>query len=348
MGDSDWQEVNKKKLRSVFERLIPSQSPRSNVDDLAKISLSVYVSNFPSHITVRKLWNICGKAGTLANFYIAKRKNKFGQMFAFCRYLKVSNPDVLIGSLCKTWIGKLHLHANVARFGRNEASKPSQASVKAVNSVSNNDRFVSSSNKSSSYVNAAKASSDVGKRCHSTDVDDVGKDNHVLELSQAASNDFILDILGCYKDFRSIANARILCRSEGFLDIDVKYLGGLWVMFEFKSLETQNKFLKHEGILTWFFSLKPWHDDFVVEERLVWLEIEGVPLRAWENDTFNSICRKWGDVLFSNDSDTSNRLSKRLCIKSTHSQLIFATLMVSWKKITYAIRIRELCSRTPT
>nr|GEX04341.1 RNA-directed DNA polymerase, eukaryota, reverse transcriptase zinc-binding domain protein [Tanacetum cinerariifolium] len=166
--------------------------------------------------------------------------------------------------------------------------------------------FVSSSNKSSSYVNAVKASFDVGKRCHSTDVDDVGKDNHVFELSQAASNDFPLDILGCYKDFRSIANARILCRSEDFLDVDVKYLGGLWVIFEFKSLETRNKFLKHEGIITWFSSLKPWHDDFVVEEILVWLEIERVHPRAWENGTLNLGIRElcsWTPTFVGDDLD---------------------------------------------
>ncbi|PWA51880.1 hypothetical protein CTI12_AA461240 [Artemisia annua] len=348
MDDSNWQEVNRGKRRSVFQRLNPSQSQKSNMDDLAKISLSVYVSNFPSHLTVRELWNICGKVGTLVDVFIAKRKNKYGQMFAFCRYLKVPNPDVLIGSLCKIWIGKLRLYANVARFGRNEVTKPSNAGVKVVNSVSNNDRFASSNNKSSSYVNVAKASLGEGKISPNTDEDDVGKVTPALELNQADSIDFPLAILGCYKDFRSIANARILCHTEGFLEVDVKYLGGLWVMFEFKSLETRDKFLKHEGVLSWFSSLKPWHDDFVVEERLVWLEIEGVPLRAWENDTFISICRKWGDVLFSDDSDSSNRLSKRICIKSTHSQLIFATILVSLKKITYAIRIRELCSWTPT
>ena len=91
MGDSDWQVVNRKKRRSVFERLKPSQTQRSNVDDLTKISLSVYVSNFPSHLTERELWNICGKMGALADVYIAKRKNQLGQMFAFCRYIKVSN-----------------------------------------------------------------------------------------------------------------------------------------------------------------------------------------------------------------------------------------------------------------
>ena len=81
MVDSDWQEVIGWKRRSVFDRLTPSQLRNSNVDDLVKISLSVYVSNFSTHLTMRELWNICGKVGTVADVYIAKRKNKFGQMF---------------------------------------------------------------------------------------------------------------------------------------------------------------------------------------------------------------------------------------------------------------------------
>ena len=99
MGDSDWQVVTRKKRRSFFERLKPSQSHRSNVDDLAKISLSVYVSNFSSHLTERELWNICGKVGTIVDVYIAKRKNQLNQMFAFCRYIKVSNSKTLTDSL---------------------------------------------------------------------------------------------------------------------------------------------------------------------------------------------------------------------------------------------------------
>ncbi|GKA69987.1 putative RNA-directed DNA polymerase, eukaryota, reverse transcriptase zinc-binding domain protein [Tanacetum coccineum] len=171
------------------------------------------------------------------------------------------------------------VHANVARFERNVATKSSHAGVKVVNSILNKDHLHSSSNKTSSYVNAAKASLVEGKSCPITVVDEERNDSSVLELNQANLNEFPLAILGCYKDFRSIANACILCQSEGFLEVDVKYLRGLWVLFD-TSLETRNKFLKHEGILTWFSSLKPWYDDFVVEERLVWLEIEGVPMRA--------------------------------------------------------------------
>ncbi|GKD61824.1 RNA-directed DNA polymerase, eukaryota, partial [Tanacetum coccineum] len=86
MGVSDWKEVVRKKHRSVFDRL---KFPQSSVDDLAKISLTVYVSNFPSHFKIRELWNRCGKIGTLVDVYIAKHKNKLGQMFAFCRYIKI-------------------------------------------------------------------------------------------------------------------------------------------------------------------------------------------------------------------------------------------------------------------
>ncbi|GJT73059.1 RNA-directed DNA polymerase, eukaryota [Tanacetum coccineum] len=144
----------------MFERLKFPQPKMSKVDDLAKISLSIYVSNFPSHPTIRELWNICGKMGTLVDVYIAKHKNKLGKMFAFCRYIKVSNSDTLIDSLKKVWIGNLRLHASVARFDRKEVAKASHANVKVVLPVANTantDHNVSYSSKANSYANVAKA-----------------------------------------------------------------------------------------------------------------------------------------------------------------------------------------------
>jgi hypothetical protein len=279
--------------------------------------------------------------------YIANRKNRLGQMYAFCRYIKVSNSDTLIDSLSKVWIGKLRLHAKVARFERNAVQNNSRTGVKLDTPIVNSARF-QCSNKDSSYANVAKAATGEEKRGSKDVVDDSGEQESEINLQECDTNDFPLAILGCYKDFRSIANAHILCRCEGFLEVDIKYLGGLWVLFEFRTVETRNKFLKHKGISSWFSSLKPWYNEFVVTERLVWLEIEGVPLRAWNNDTFTSIGSKWGEVLFCDDSDSSNRLSKRICNKSTHFQLIFTTMMVSLKKVTYAIRVRELCSWTPS
>ncbi|GKC13192.1 hypothetical protein Tco_1009974 [Tanacetum coccineum] len=75
------------------------------MDDLAKISLTVYVSNFLSHLTIRELWNICGKKGTLMDVFIAKHKNKLGRCLPF------------VGSL---------------RFDRKAALKPSHAAKASV------------------------------------------------------------------------------------------------------------------------------------------------------------------------------------------------------------------------
>ncbi|GKC55339.1 RNA-directed DNA polymerase, eukaryota [Tanacetum coccineum] len=291
MGDSEWKEVPRKNRRSVFERLKPSHTLKSNTDDLAKISMSVYVSNFPSHLTVRELWNICGKAGTLVDVFIASRKNRLGQMYAFCRYIKVSSTDSLIDSLSKIWIGKLRLHANVARFSRNKGGSTPSTRVNVATPAVNNFR-PPPSNVATSYANIAKTSIGVGKRCTSVMVEKCGDHDSVINVQECNLTDFPLAILGCYNDFCSIANARTLCCCEGFMDVDIKYLGGLWVFFEFSNIITRDKFINHKGIVPWFSSLKPWHDDFVVEERLVWLEIEGVPLRAWHNDAFNSIGRK--------------------------------------------------------
>ncbi|GJT51945.1 RNA-directed DNA polymerase, eukaryota [Tanacetum coccineum] len=46
--------------------------------------------------------------------------------------------------------------------------------------------------------------------------------------------------------------------------------------------------------------------DFVSEERIVWMDIEGIPLRAWSRETFKKIGKKWGETLDLEDNvDTS-------------------------------------------
>nr|GEV63734.1 hypothetical protein [Tanacetum cinerariifolium] len=45
-------------------------------------------------------------------------------------------------------------------------------------------------------------------------------------------------------------------------------------------------------------------NDFVSDERIVWLDIEGVPLHAWSRETFSRIAKKWGETL--NIEDTTD------------------------------------------
>ncbi|GKE66763.1 reverse transcriptase domain, reverse transcriptase zinc-binding domain protein, partial [Tanacetum coccineum] len=282
MEDSEWREVTRKKRRSVFERL-----GNSSYRDAfyGNNTVAVYVSNFPSHLTVREIWNIC-----------------------------------------EVWIGRLRLHANIARFDRKESSRSYQADDKR-QEVAVLKPIYRDDSTPKSFVNVLK--DPIGNKKDSNS-EHVGE-NSAITLSQEDNYGEILAVVGCFKDFRSIVNSKIICRNEGFQGVETKYLGGLWVMFEFKDKNVRNKFLIHEGILSWFSMLNIWNDKFVVAERLIWLEVEGVPFGAWNNDSFKIICSRWGEVLFVDDTDSTNRFSICLCLKSTHASLIFASIVATFK-----------------
>ncbi|GJV24472.1 hypothetical protein Tco_1377167 [Tanacetum coccineum] len=77
MGDDNW------------------KSYRSKEDQTQSISQSIFLTNFPDHVTACDLW-------------------------------KVDNIDRLVMNLCTIWIGRFHFYANVARFHREH--KPSATS----------------------------------------------------------------------------------------------------------------------------------------------------------------------------------------------------------------------------
>nr|GEZ19897.1 RNA-directed DNA polymerase, eukaryota [Tanacetum cinerariifolium] len=53
--------------------------------------------------------------------------------------------------------------------------------------------------------------------------------------------------------------------------------------------------MQHVGVASWFNRLCNAQSDFVSRERIVWVDIEGVPLHAWSHDTFTKIGSKWGE-----------------------------------------------------
>nr|GFA73454.1 RNA-directed DNA polymerase, eukaryota [Tanacetum cinerariifolium] len=79
---------------------------------------------------------------------------------------------------------------------------------------------------------------------------------------------------------------------EGSSGLKISYLGGFWVLLEFNSFQSCEKFHNHEGIKSWFSTLSQWTPNFEIQDRVVWIDIKGTPLRAWSQSTFNKIARK--------------------------------------------------------
>nr|GEZ16454.1 RNA-directed DNA polymerase, eukaryota [Tanacetum cinerariifolium] len=82
--------------------------------------------------------------------------------------------------------------------------------------------------------------------------------------------------------------------------------------------------------------------DFVSDERIVWMDIEGIPLRAWSRETFKKIGKKWGETLDLEDNVDTSFGCKRLCVKTAHPVLISETFKIIVKGRVFMVRAKEL------
>nr|GEU62969.1 RNA-directed DNA polymerase, eukaryota [Tanacetum cinerariifolium] len=124
-------------------------------------------------------------------------------------------------------------------------------------------------------------------------------------------------------------------RTEGFGEIKLSYFGGMWVMIELNNVETKNDFLHHTGVKSWFHKLQDGTLDFVSDERIVWVDIEGIPLSVWSHATFSKIGKKWGELMDIEESVGSSFARKRICIKTNAAASILETFKVIFKGKTF-------------
>ncbi|GJY28000.1 RNA-directed DNA polymerase, eukaryota, nucleotide-binding alpha-beta plait domain protein, partial [Tanacetum coccineum] len=249
----------------------------SKEDQTQKISKSVFITNFPDHFTARDLWNVCLAYGNVIDVYIPIKKSKAGKKFAFVRFIGVDNLDRLIGNLCTIWIGRLRLHANTVRFQREQ-----KKNIPSSNNVLPR-KNASPGTVSNSFAAVLKS----GSVNHNT----VTESSPAIVLDDACimERDFSCSLMGKMKDINALSNLFIILANEGFENVKLFYLGGQWVLLELDSVTSKEKITNHVGVGSWFEVLKPACNSFVCEERLVWVAIEGLPVKALTRNTYAKI-----------------------------------------------------------
>ncbi|GKA29254.1 hypothetical protein Tco_0715499, partial [Tanacetum coccineum] len=138
--------------------------------------------------------------------------------------------------------------ANVARFSV-ESKKDSNLSEQRTNEMCNSkvqegNKGVKDSGVGKSYVNMVQGNVLKGDSGNSPAIvldDDCGND---VDLSR--------HVFGKVKDFNSINNLKLILAKEGFEEVNLSYMGGLWVMIELHNVESQKDLLSHPGVRSWF------------------------------------------------------------------------------------------------
>ncbi|GKB37573.1 RNA-directed DNA polymerase, eukaryota [Tanacetum coccineum] len=259
----------------------PQNSLQSKFDHTSKISKSVSITNFPDDCFSKDIWKVCKDYGTVIDVFIPNRKSKAGKRFAFVRFIRVLNFDRLIENLKTIWIGSFHLFANPVRFERPKA-----------HTIQNEKPVAPVKVPAFKQPNATYQGGPKGHVLAS-----LLQPSLVLDDSCLVDRDLANCVMGEVRQFSSINNLQVILFNEGFHIARIVFLGGLWVMIELKSSKTKLKFMEHVGVASWFRHLCNAQSDFVAKERLVWVDIEGVPLNAWSRSTFQKIGSKWGEMV---------------------------------------------------
>ncbi|GKC47359.1 RNA-directed DNA polymerase, eukaryota, nucleotide-binding alpha-beta plait domain protein, partial [Tanacetum coccineum] len=272
--------------------------------------------------------------GTVIDVFIPNKRSKAGKRFAFVRFIKVLNFDRLIDNLNTIWIGRFHLSANPARFERPYAPTVQNAKQAPPGNASGSNQpkvqFFSEP-----YVKASTPPF-------------LLKPTLVLDDSCLVNRDLVNCVMGEVLQFSSINNLQVLLYNKGFHNTRIVYLGGLWVMIELNSSKSKSKFMKHVWVASWFSRICNAQSDFAAKERIVWVDIEGVPLNAWSRSTFQKIGSKWGEMVELEEGNDDLFARKRICIKTNHAENILESFKLIVKGKVFWARAKELFVWSPS
>ncbi|GJV95347.1 RNA-directed DNA polymerase, eukaryota, reverse transcriptase zinc-binding domain protein [Tanacetum coccineum] len=310
---------------------------RSKEDDVQQISTSVFVTNFPDQFSAKDLWNTCKQYGYVVDAFIPNRKSKAGKRFGFVRFIKIFDVDRLVNNLCTVWVGRHKIHANLARFQRPPLYKNNnQAKIgESRHNLGVPLKTKGPNGTSNSYAHVVK-----GSQSHNLDSENIPA--MMLDDSCLNQQNFNCCLMGKVKNFESLSNLKVVLVNEGFDNIDLKYMGGYWVMIKFQSEEAKKTFQSNVGIGTWFAKIQQASTDFFVEGRVAWVDIEGVPLKMWSDNTFKRIASKWGTLIHADSHEDGNFYTKRICINTNITSNILESFKIIYRGKLFWVRAKEV------
>nr|GEW05404.1 putative RNA-directed DNA polymerase, eukaryota, reverse transcriptase zinc-binding domain protein [Tanacetum cinerariifolium] len=280
-------------------------------DVVSRISTSIFVTNLLDSFSAKDLFHSCKLYGHVVDSFIPTKRTKEGKRFGFIRFINVFNVERLVNNLCTIWVGRLKLHANVARFNREnlKGNGNGYKTEKTYNKNNYNGSHKAADNVGigKSFVNVVKGSRSIMEVNSSPTI--------VLDDECLNVKDISYSIMGRVKELASLANLK--------------------------------KALVNEGMNSWFSALNQASADFAPDGRIAWVEVEGIPFKYWSGSTFKRIASKWGQLLDVDDYDEVNFHSKRLCIHTKVRENTLETIKIAHRGKVYWLRANEVSGWTP-
>ncbi|XVE95099.1 hypothetical protein REPUB_Repub02eG0067400 [Reevesia pubescens] len=258
---------------------------------------SVFVNNIPPRVHWRWLKQIFQHHGQVTDVFIPNKRSSSGRKFGFVRFSDVSDANMAVEKLNGAWLLDYRIGVNIARFNirppywKKMDLKKFSESEKDV--VTNDLRF-----RSELHV-----ASDVFEKRSRLDKGESVKHFRRKVCLAEVEEDSLLRLGKCLIGIAiGIFEAEFLMdkfKAEGVAGVSVKKISGKHFLIEFDEDVARLKLLNGDWpwLSEWFSECFPWSDELVMKTRTTWLYCEGVPLHAWNYNTFRNIGDFWGELV---------------------------------------------------
>ncbi|XP_071741060.1 uncharacterized protein [Rutidosis leptorrhynchoides] len=304
------QSESAKNLIKMYGKPYPSTENTSSTQSRpipAKNNITSFLFfNFPDSWNSIKLWSLFKKHGDIAEVYIPKKRLKNGKRFGFVRYKNISQyqvdsmerklnsieADGMLLVVYKARDQKSSQQADENHNGHRPHGTPQKVNRKIDLSNTVNER---------SFCDVLNNTTQIYKGCDTFASKEfsikVPTDTKIVDLLGHA-------LIGEIKNIENLDYFNEICKSENFNGFVSKYLEGKDVMLLFDdiicALDVINpmSFGRKHPLWNWLDNIRPWDpDENISPGRLVWIDIKGVPLACWNEDTFRKIAKCWGDIM---------------------------------------------------
>nr|GEX93151.1 RNA-directed DNA polymerase, eukaryota, nucleotide-binding alpha-beta plait domain protein [Tanacetum cinerariifolium] len=224
---------------------------------------------------------------------------KRGKRFGFIRFLRIKDSHDFARSLSNVWIGSFHLYVLVAHFPRGNASASQPTNIIPFKYDNTKPKL----NPNSSYREAPSNKPTFAVVIHNKPKPTETTYSPVTERTITLNNNDLINIedsstvlLLKLNELESMSNMYAICKNEGFMDLLIHHVGGLWIRIQFSSSSFCSKFQENSTMKNLYSSIKTPLPSFKVDERMIWIDISGLPLCAWGSNGFKKVASLFVEV----------------------------------------------------
>ncbi|GKB30851.1 hypothetical protein Tco_0870252 [Tanacetum coccineum] len=132
--------------------------------------------------------------------------------------------------------------------------------------------------------------------------------------------------------------------NEGFTELKIHHVGGLWIWIQFPSSSLADNFQTNASLKSVYSCIKTATPSFKVDERMIWIEIRDLPLCAYRSNAYKKVAYMFSKFMFFEAEESTEMSSGRICISSKSHNFVSKRVLVEVHGVNYDVHVHELGS----